>query len=183
MNKRNVIKIVLILLSLILMTIFLIKPTQFFILYLIALLFLTTIYMYKYKDKIKKHKFIYDVILMLLMLFSSLILIYLIISIFKNIDYIITESSILFIIFNIYFVFKILIDSIVNLKEENNKINDYLVLITFSIISIVFVRYYLDINSIISNIEQDYFIEQNHIYFFIMLFMVEIHKYITNKLK
>lgn len=183
MNKRNIVKTILGLLSLVLISTFLLKTNEFLIVYLISILFLITIYMFKYKDKIKKYKFIYDVILMLLMFFSSVLLIYMIVSIFRNIDYIITESQVLLIVFNIYFILKISIDNLINIKTENNKINDYLIIITFSIINLVFIRYYLDINNIIASGEKEFFIHQNHIYFFIMLFITEIHKYITNKLK
>jgi len=181
--NKNIIKIILNLLFLILIIIFLIKLNDTWIIYLIPILFLITIYMYKYKDKINKYKFMYDVILMLLMFFSSILLMYIIVSIFRNIEYIITESHILFIIFNIYFILKITIDNIIELKKETNKINDYLILITFSIINLVFIRYYLNINNIIQSSEKINFIFQNNIYFFVMLFMTEIHKYITNKLK
>lgn len=182
MNKRNIIKVILSFLSLVLMSLFLLKLNDAWLVYLIVLLFLTTIYMFKYKDKIKKCKFVYDVILMLLMFFSSILLIYMIISIFRNIEYIITESQVLIIIFNIYFNFKILIDSLINIKQDTNKTNDYLILVTFSIINFVFFRYYLNISTIIQDIEKEYFIHQNNIYFFIMLVITEIHKYITNKL-
>lgn len=184
MNKRNIIKIILILTSLIFTICFEIQTMDLGFTILIPLLFLITIYMYKYKDKIIKLKLIYNVILMLLIFFSLLILIYIIVIILSSLKNIITEIPIILNLFNLYLIFKVLIDSIITVRTENNRINDYITIIVFLIINLVFIRYYFDISLIIENsVEKLEYIYQNYIYFFIMLFVMEMHKYISAKLR
>ena len=183
MNKRNIIKIILSLISLIFILIFQFKEQGLGFFILIPVLFLLTIYMYNFKDKITKYKFIYDVILMLLIFFSALILLFLIINLSNIIKNISLEPIAIFIFGGLYLHLKMFIDSIITYKNELDKINDYMVIITSTIINIVFIRYYFDICNIISgSIERLEFIGQNYIYFFVMLLIVEIHKYITNKI-
>lgn len=183
MHKRNILKIVLILISVIFILHFQYIIEGIGFLFLIPVLFLLTSYMYKYKSKIKKYKFIYDVILMLLMFFSGMVLLFIIFNIPNLINAASSEPSfILLVLGESYLLLKIFIDSIITRNEQNDNINDYLIIITFLIINLIFVRYYLDICNIISSTtERTHFVQQNYIYFFIMLFVIEVHKYINNK--
>lgn len=182
MHKRNILKMTLILISVVFILHFQFKVEGIGFLFLVPILFLTTSYMYKYKDKIKKYKFIYDVILMLLIFFSAIILLFILLNISNLIKVISVEPIVLFIFGGLYLLLKIFIDSIITRNEQNDNINDYLIIITFLIINLIFVRYYLDICNIISSTtERTHFVQQNYIYFFIMLFVIEVHKYINNK--
>jgi len=184
MNKRSIIKIILCLFALIFIVEFYINTKDFSLLYLSSLLFLGTVYMYKFKNKIKKFKFIYDVILMLLMIFSLILFGWIMINIFMSLEYILLEVPSIFNIFILYFILKILIDSIIDLKNNQNKINDYIGIIVLTIINIVFIRYFFDICGIITDsMIQIEFINQNYIYFLIMLITVNIHSYVCSKLK
>lgn len=183
MHKRNIFKIILILISVIFILHFQFKVERIGFLFLIPVLFLLTSYMYKCKNKIKKYKFIYDVILMLLMFFSGMILLFITFNIPNLINGISIEPVIILLVFGgLYLLLKLFIDSIITRNEQNDKINDYLIIITFLIINLVFIRYYLDIKSVIpGNIESAHFIQQNYIYFLIMMLVIELHKYINKK--
>ena len=182
MHKRNILKISLILISVIFILHFQFTVEGIGFLFLIPVLFLLTSYMYKYKDKIKKYRFIYDVILMLLMFFSAVILLFILLNISNLIKVISVGPIVLFIFGGLYLLLKIFIDSIITRNEQNDKINDYLIIITFAIINLVFIRYYFDIkNAIPGDIESAYFIQQNYIYFLIMMLVIELHKYINKK--
>ena len=183
MNKRNLIKCILVLISLILIVWFQIKIEDIGFVFLIPFLFIITNYMYKYKDNIKKFKFIYDVILMML-LFSCLLLgLYIIIVQFDSLESIIDIPVAFIYLINLYFIIKIFIDSLINLKKETNKLNDYMIIISFIIINLIYIRYHFNISLIITpTLENSIFIKQNYIYFFIMLLVIEIHNYLTNKL-
>jgi len=92
------------------------------------------------------------------------------------------EPIALFIFCGLYLLLKIFIDSIIIRNKSNDKINDYLIITTFVTINLVFIRYYFDIKNVIpSDIESNYFIRQNYIYFLIMMLVIEVHKYINNK--
>jgi len=182
MHKRNILKIILILTSVIFILHFQFITEGLGFLFLIPVLFLLTSYMYKYKNKIKKHKFIYDVVLMLLIFFSSLTLFLIIFNISNILKLIMLEPIALFIFCGLYLLLKIFIDSIIIRNKSNDKINDYLIITTFVTINLVFIRYYFDIKNVIpSDIESNYFIRQNYIYFLIMMLVIEVHKYINNK--
>ena len=183
MYKRNILKIALILISVIFILHFQFKVEGIGFLFLIPVLFLTTSYMYKYKNKIKEYKFIYDVILMLFLFFSSLILLFILFNIPNLINAVSFEPVIIVLVLGgLYLLLKIFIDSIITRNEQNDKINDYLIIITFLIVDLVFIRYYLDIrNAIPGNIESVHFIQQNYIYFLIMMLVIELHKYINKK--
>ena len=182
MNKRSLIKFVLSLLALIFILSFEIKIENFSWVILLPLLPLITIYMYKYKNNIKKYNFIYNVILLLLIFFTFLISAYLIIVMVQTLDYLLYDGSIFFNIFNLYLILKILIDSIIDFKNNTNKLNDYLAMLVLIIINLIFVRYYLNINLIINRLDAPKFIYQNYAYFFIMLLIIEFHKHFSNKL-
>ena len=183
MNKRNLIKAILVLISLILIIWFQIKIEDIGLVYLIPFLFIGTNYMYKYKDKIKKIKFIYDVILIIFLLVSTILSLYIIIVQLKSLKSITETPAAFTYLFILYFIIKIFIDSIINRKKETNKLNDYLIIISFIIINLIYIRYYFNISLIITpTFESSIFIKQNYIYFFIMLLVIEIHKYLTTKL-
>lgn len=182
MNKRNLIKSILVLISIILIIWFQIKIEDIGFVFLIPFLFIITNYMYRYKDNIKKFKFIYDVILMILLLFSSLLGLYIIIVQLKSLESI-TDTPAPIYLFILYFIIKIFIDSLIELKKETNKTNDYMTIITFIIINLIYIRYHFDISLIIrTTLENSIFIKQNYIYFFIILLVIEIHKYLSIKL-
>lgn len=183
MNKRNLIKSVLVLISMILIIWFQIKIEDIGFVFLIPFLFIITNYMYRYKDNIKKFKFIYDVILMILLLFSSLLGLYIIIVQLKSLKSI-TDIPYAFIyLFNLYLIIKIFIDSLIDMKKDTNKINDYITIIVFTIINLIYIRYHFEVSLIIrTTLENSEFIKQNYIYFFIILSVIEIHKYLSIKL-
>ena len=183
MNKRNLIKTILVLISLILIVWFQIKIEDIGFVFLIPFLFIITNYMYKYKDKIKKIKFIYDVILMMLLFSCLLLVLYIIIVQFDSLESIIDIPVAFIYLINLYFIIKIFIDSLINLKKETNKLNDYMIIISFIIINLIYIRYQFNISLIITpTLENSIFIKQNHIYFFIILLVIEIHKYLSIKL-
>ena len=128
MNKRNLIKTILVLISLILIVWFQIKIEDIGFVFLIPFLFIITNYMYKYKDNIKKFKFIYDVILMILLLSCLLLGLYIIIVQFDSLESIIDIPVAFIYLINLYFIIKIFIDSLINLKKETNKLNDYIIM-------------------------------------------------------
>ena len=182
MHKVNILKIVLILISVIFILHFQFAIEGLGLLFLIPVLFLLTSYMYKYKSKIKKCKFIYDVILMLLIFFSSLVLLFVLFNISNILNIIMLEPVSIFIFGGLYLLLKIFIDSIITRNEHGDKINNLLIIISFSIINLVFIRYYFDIKNVFTgDIESTYFIRQNYIYFFIMMLIIESHKYISKK--
>ena len=183
MNKRSMVKIVLVLITLILMIWFQIKIEDISLVFLIPFLFIITNYMYKYKDNIIKIKFIYDVILMLLLLSSFLLVLYIIIVQLDSIETIFDTPAPFIHLFNLYFIIKIFIDSLINIKKDTNKINDYMTVIVFIIINLIYIRYHFEVSLIIrTTLENRIFIEQNYIYFFIILLVIEIHKYINKKM-
>lgn len=158
---------------------------------MIALLFIIplTIFMYQELKHIRnqKLKFIYDVILMLLTLFSIGIIIFLGIaftscSFTSNCSYDISNISIIIYIPVLLSIFLLNIPSVFG---KTNKLNDYLTIITSIIVILIHIRYYNDSN-LLNNIypnsnNQDYFIfiYQNYIYFIIMYITVIIHKFIN----
>lgn len=183
MNKRNLIKTILVLISLILIIWFQIKIEDISFVFLIPFLFIITNYMYKYKDNIKKFKFIYDVILIILLLSCLLLGLYIIIVQFDSLESIIDIPVAFIYLINLYFIIEIFIDSIINIKKETNKLNDYIIIISFIIINLIYIRYHFNVSLIITpTLENSMFIKQNYIYFFIMLLVIEIHNYLTNKL-
>ena len=183
MNKRNVLKIILILISVIFILYFQFAVEEIGFLFLIPVLFLLTSYMYKYKNNVKKYKFIYNVLLMLLMFFSVLIILFMLFNISNLINSISFEPVVIFVFVGIYLLLKVFIDSIITRNKHNDRINDYLIIITFLIINLVFVRYYFDIkNAIPGSLESTYFIRQNYVYFLIMFLVIELHKYINKKI-
>ena len=182
MNKRNLIKSVLVLISIILIIWFQIKIEDIGFVFLIPFLFIITNYMHRYKDNIKKFKFIYDVILMILMLFSLLLGLYIIIGQLKSLESI-TNTPALIYLFILYFIIKIFIDSLIDMKKDTNKINDYITIIVFTIINLIYIRYHFEVSLVIkTTLENSEFIKQNYIYFFIILLVIEIHKYLSIKL-
>lgn len=157
----------------------------------IALDFLITltIYMYLNKNKIKKNKFIYDVILMLMMIFSALYIFYFIYSIISysfSPSYN-TEWNFVFAAIYPIFLFLMILFGLGDITHKTNKENDILTIIVSILILLIHASYYLEPNFVhkltgnhsFDSFSYDY-IAQNYIYFVIMYFVTFVH-YIVNR--
>jgi len=141
MNKINIIKLILGLITLIFFIYFQINDLSFGI--FIFLLPLLTYYMYQYKERIPKYKSLYNIILLLLMFFSAFIVLYIFIILFQFLkDLSNYDLMLLLSIFNLYLIVKIFIDMLININKSSDKINDLMIIIVFSIINLIFIIYY-----------------------------------------
>lgn len=190
MNKRGFIKFTIILISVIVSFYFMIETSNsgfdslFNIVIICDFLIALTIFMFSYKDVIKKNKFMYDVFLMLLILFSTVYVLYFL---YVQGDCFFDtscsmESNTNFAILYPIFLFTILLFSIKDIFKKTNKINDILAIIASLSIILVHLRYYVEPNfphklitdhSFTQN-SYDY-IYQNYIYFIIMYSIVLVH--------
>jgi len=140
-------------------------------------LFSLTIFMFTNKDKIKKNKFMYDVTLMLLMLFS---IIYFVNFSYNQIACLFSSSCELeyknvFSIIYPVFLFLILLYSFTDIFNKTNKTNDILAITVSTLIILIHLRYYFD-SKFIHNIVVDeyytqysyHYVAQNYIYFAVM---------------
>ncbi|MFA5407414.1 MAG: hypothetical protein WC343_01425 [Bacilli bacterium] len=147
-----------------------------------------TIFMYSNKNKIVKGKLVYDVILILLLLFSlaySINFIYSEIAYLFNISYS-TETSTTFTIIFPVFLFIMILFSFKDIFNKTDKVNDILTIVVSTIIILIHIRYYVDPNFIHKIIKSDsyiqssyYYIFQNYIYFVVMYFVVLTHRFVN----
>lgn len=148
-----------------------------------AFFFALTIFMFFKKEKIIKHKFIYDVILLLMMIFfivCSLYVIYTDITCYFNASCSINLESNSTMIYAIL-LFAMLLFGLGDIFSKTNKVNDILTISVSSLIILIHARYYLDSNFIHNIVEGDilysyYYISQNYIYFIIMYIVVMMHR-------
>lgn len=150
----------------------------------IYLLFVLTIYMNKYKNSFSKYKSIYNIFRIIINIFSSIILLYMcIVYLYQYLTPNI-HPNLLF-VFNLFintFVLDVAINNIINIKKNTKNINCILGIIVLVIINLIYVRAFFEPNfSILFYNDYYRYIEQNYIYFFIMLFILEIQEYVNKK--
>ena len=204
MNKRALLKFIIIFVGLILSIKIMINFDDYYSsfnpLFLIDLGIALTVIMFKYKDKIKKRKFIYDVILLLLMFFSCLWIGYLTLLeiqlFFEDGD----QSQNMIFIFEIVYpilLFIITIVSFIDIFKKTNKTNDILCIITFTVLIIIYSRVFLDLNlndlrvysnnyhfdSLNYEKMKDIYINNNYLWFNIMIIILLVHHKIFNENK
>jgi hypothetical protein len=194
MNKKEIIKFIFVLLAAVISFDFMIKTEEvglnsmFNIVNVIDFFFALTIFMFYNMKKIKRYKFIYDVTLMLLMVFSAALVIYFLyslISCFISINCSM-ENTTFFIILYPTILFLMLLFSFSNIFDKTNKINCILTIGVSIIIILIHLRYYFDpnfANNLIDGSEGTkysyIYIIQNYIYFTIMYIIVLIHEAIN----
>jgi hypothetical protein len=150
-----------------------------------SLLSALTIFMLSNVNKIKKHKFIYDIILLLLMIFTIGIFLYIIycdIVCSLDANCMVNFDSNFTIIFSML-LFIMILFGINDIFNKTNGVNDILTIIVSSLIILIHIRYYVDPNFIHKISEGEEFIEhsyyyvtQNYIYFIIMYAVVLLHR-------
>lgn len=196
MNKRGILKFVLLLFSSFATFKFLTNADETgFItvnghLLFIGFVVAGTIFMYCKKNKIKKFKFVYDVVLMLMMLFVGLFIAYFIYAnmiTFFNPSY---EMEFNIFLIEIYpvILWLIILFSIEDIFKKTNKTNDYLTIAISITIIILILRYYIDptmphnveSTSLFSSCAYEYMI-QNLPSFIIMYILLLIHHAINKE--
>lgn len=190
MNKRALVNLILSTVVLILLIKCFLTQTGLYSIYIfsIDIFIVATIFMYQRKNNIKKMKFVYDVILMLMMFFSFLILGYIFYAFISQVlnnnildDYV----SILYIVFPIFNLI-IIIFSFCNLFKKTNKNNDYLSIFCSVLITVIYIRYLnMPIFNNISLNDSNFdlyakAINQNLPYFTSLYFLATVH-YFLNK--
>lgn len=193
MNKKNILNILLILITIILVITFDALDVFDTLVYLIPLLFSISITMFMKRKEVNKYKSIYNVIMMLLVVFSFL---FLGILIYSNITCMIdkhcsnnyeTEGLILL----LTVLYTLLFTNIVDIKLKHNKMYDILLYIISVVVFIIYGRYYLDndfyhnymnLNKEDINIQNSYlYITQNYIYFNIVYLCLIIYYFVNRK--
>ena len=190
MNKKSRINLLLSLAILVLLLISFVKSEGIGIFSMLGIdLFISlTVIMFYRRNLVKKLKFFYDVILLLMMFFSIMLIGYfafaIISSLFNyNISY---EYSTLVVIIFPLLNFNIIFFSLNNIKSKTNKNTDLLTILVSLIIILIFTRYFIDPNFISNNSIQDFqyykiqYLWQNLMYATILYFLVSIH-YFVNK--
>ena len=190
MNKKSIINLLLSLAILVLLLISFVKSEGIGIFSMLGIdLFISlTVIMFYRRNLVKKLKFFYDVILLLMMFFSIMLIGYfafaIISSLFNyNISY---EYSTLVVIIFPLLNFNIIFFSLNNIKSKTNKNTDLLTILVSLIIILIFTRYFIDPNFISNNSIQDFqyykiqYLWQNLMYATILYFLVSIH-YFVNK--
>ena len=148
-------------------------------------LLVLTIYMYSNKDRIKKFKFIYDVILILFSLLYIFLFLYIIwgyIICFSNYNCSPEFQGILFIALSLM----MLVFNFKDIFHQSNKTNDILTIIVSLLIILIHLRYYYDPYLVYYLIKEDFYQEylynyvtQNYGYFTMMYFILLIHRKIN----
>jgi hypothetical protein len=189
MNKRGLVKYIFVLMAAAISIYFLTANDTGFngmspIVLLFMFLYALPIFMFRYKNKIKKCKFIYDVILMLLMIFSigiSIFFLYNEIACYFKTDCFIELTPIFTALYPI-FLFLMLLFGTTDIFHKTNKANDIFAISVSSLIILIHLRYYFDPNFAHKIIESEsynqfryYYIAQNHVYFVIMYLIVLLH--------
>lgn len=151
-------------------------------------LLVLTIYMYSNKDRIKKFKFIYDVILILFSLLYIFLFLYIIwgyIICFSNYNCS-PEFQGIFLILFIALSLMMLVFNFKDIFHQSNKTNDILTIIVSLLIILIHLRYYYDPYLVYYLIKEDFYQEylynyvtQNYGYFTMMYFILLIHRKIN----
>lgn len=195
MNTKEIIKFVFVLIVVIISFNFMLRTEEiglnsmFNILNIIDFFLALTIFMFYNMKRIKKFKFIYDVILMLLIVFSTLIILYILyvlISCFSSVNCSM-EDNVLFIALYPTILFLMLLFSFNDIFHKTNKINYILTITLTTIILLIHLRYYFDPNFINNVVDGDLgtqysyvYVVQNYVYFIIM-YIVILSQKIINK--
>lgn len=190
MNKRGLIKYIISIIATLISFCFMYSSNIGGILpILISLLFTITIFMFYNKEKIKKNKFIYNVTLMLLIVFSTALFLYIFfttLACFFSIECSM-ELKNLFVVIYPTFLFLLILLGFNDIFHKTNKTNDILVIVISTIVILIHLRYYLEPNFTHKLIagegyyEYSYdYIMQNYIYFSIMYLLALMH-YRVNK--
>lgn len=195
MNKRAIVKLILLIGSSAISLNFMINTVPFGIdslfnpLLIIDFFLASTIFMYSVSKKIKRHKFLYDVILLLLLFFSVIYIFYYVFSYLQcSFDlHCGVESNYFFEELYPIPLFLILFLSIKDTFKKTNKTNDILTIVISIIVLLVHIRYYMDpifLHNFIT-IEYDqlsyHYVQQNYVYFVLMYFLILIHYWVNKK--
>ena len=196
MNKKEIIKFILVLIAVVISFNFLLTvetvglDSMFNIINVIDFFFALTIFMFYNMKKVKRYKFIYDVILMLLMLFSALWIFYILycsISCFFSINCSM-EGLTFFMLLYPTILFLMLFFSFEDIFKETSKTNYILTIVVSIVIILLHLRYYFDpnfANNLIDGNEGSQYsyvyVIQNYIYFAIMYIVVLVHKVINKE--
>lgn len=194
MNKKELVKNFIVLLAVVISFYFMINANStginsiFNLLNIIDFMFALTIFMFCNMKKVKKNKFVYDVILMLLMFFSAAWICYLIYNIivcFASVNCEIENNNI-FILLYPTILFLMILFNINDIYKKTDKINYILTIVVSVVIILIHLRYYFNpnfANNIIENFDGNEYTEnyviQNYIYFTIMYLIVLINKAIN----
>ncbi len=195
MNKKEIIKFIFVLLVVIVSFNFMLRTEEiglnsmFNMLNIINFFLALTIFMFYNMKRIKKFKFIYDVILMLLIVFSTLVILYILytsISCFSSVNCSM-EDSVLSIALYPTILFLMLLFSFNDIFHKTNKINYILTIILATIILLIHLRYYFDPNFINNVLDGDLGIQYSYVYvvqnyvYFIIMYIVILSQKIINK--
>jgi|GEM_PF-2063264 len=196
MNKRALLKFIIVLIGLIISIGFIISYNGYYdnsnFIFVVDLMVAITVIMYNYKEKIKKNNFIYDVVLLLLMFFCFLwigFLIFIEIQMIFSVNQVQEYFLILEPIFPT-FLFLIAIFSFIDIFNKTNKTNDILCIVVFIVLIIIYSRMFLDLNinfSYFESIDSDsikkIYINNNYLWFIIMIIILLVHHKIFNENK
>jgi hypothetical protein len=190
MNNRGLVKYMFLVFATIISLYFIINMhgsmgvSHFYLVLILNFVLVSTMLMYVNKDKIKINKFIYDVILILLMIFSTIWFIYPFytgITCFFAYNCTIEFKEALIIPYTLL-LFISLVFNFRDLFNMSNKTNDILTIIVSMIIIIIHLRYYLEPNFLHRLVEGELYIghsydyvTQNYIYFIMMVLIVLLH--------
>lgn len=193
MYKKNILSIILLLISIILVISF--DAIEIFdtLLYLVPLLFSINIMMIIKRKNIKKFKSIYNVIMLLITFFSILLLGYMTYSFIScSIDiHCMNNYEVEGLLLLLTTLYTLLFINIFDIKIKHNKMYYILLYIISLVIFIIYGRYFLDIdlyhnymniNKSNINIQISYiFITQNYIYFNLLYISLLIYYFINRK--
>ena len=195
MNKKEIFKFIFVLLVVIISFNFMLITEEiglnsmFNILNIIDFFLALTIFMFYNMKRIKKFKFIYDVILMLLIVFSTLVILYILytsISCFSSVNCLM-EDNVLFIALYPTILFLMLLFSFNDIFHKTNKTNYILTITLNTIILLIHLRYYFDPNFINNLLDGDLGIQYSYVYvaqnyvYFIIMYIVILSQKIINK--
>ncbi|MBP3461226.1 MAG: hypothetical protein J6K21_02300 [Bacilli bacterium] len=193
MYKKNILNILLILTTIILIISFDALNVFDTLVYLMPLLFSISITMFMKRKEVNKCKSIYNVIMMLLIVFSFL---FLGILSYSNITCLIDENcssnyEIEGLILLITILYTLLFTNIVDIKLKHNKMYNILLYIISFVVFIIYGRYYLDndfyhnyinLSKEDINIQSSYiYITQNYIYFNIVYLCLLMYYFVNRK--
>lgn len=195
MNKKEIFKFIFVFLVVIISFNFMLRTEEiglnsmFNILNIIDFFLALTIFMFYNMKRIKKFKFIYDVILMLLIVFSTLVILYILytsISCFSSVNCLM-EDNVLFIALYPTILFLMLLFSFNDIFHKTNKTNYILTITLNTIILLIHLRYYFDPNFINNVLDGDLGIQYSYVYvaqnyvYFIIMYIVILSQKIINK--
>lgn len=192
MNKLNIVTTLMVIISAILVSCLTIVDGIFdTMIFLISSIIAFSFAMLYKKNKIKKARILYNIILFILGLISSSFIIFFIytsISCLISYDcYNNTSANLEFILMSVLFTFTLI--QIIDIKTEKNRIHHILTWIVSIIVIIIYLRYNYDISFLHNYIYQNQYeiqnsyiyITQNYIYLVILYVSLLIHYFINKK--